>query len=142
MEALRFYGLANLERKCVKDYTFRGTNVTVKKGTLVMMPTMAMMKDPKYWDHPDVYDPNRFIGEENAKRGQYNFFSFGHGPRNCVGKRFALLQNKIALFRLVANYKLVTCERTIDKLVVDPTSTNSQPKGGMWIKCVKRETLT
>jgi len=141
MEAMRLYPLTNLERKCTKDYTIRGTNVTIKKGTLVQIPSAEMMKDPKYWDNPDTYDPSRFNEEDNARRGQYHYLVFGHGPRNCIGKRFALLQSKTGIFRLIANYKLITCERTVDKLVADPASTSQQPKGGMWIKCVKRESV-
>jgi len=139
MEALRLYPLANLERKCTKNYTIRGSNVTIKEGTLVQIPAVNMMLDPRYWDNPETYDPSRFNEEDNARRGQYHYFAFGHGPRNCVGKRFALMQSKIGIFRLIADYKLVPCERTVDKLVVDPTSRSQQPKGEMWIKCVKRD---
>jgi len=140
LEALRLYPVVvGMERKCVKDYTFRGTNVTIKAGTLVQIPDRCMMKDERYWENPEVYDPTRFSEEEVAKRGPYDFFAFGHGPRNCIGKRFALLQTKIAILRLVANYQLVKCERTVDELVADPASINILPVGRMWIKCVKRK---
>ena len=64
----------------------------------------------------------------------------GHGPRNCIGKRFAMLQNKMAFIRLVANYKLVACEKTAETLKMDPSGISGDVLGGVWIKCVKRDT--
>ena len=139
LEATRLYPLGNLERLCTKPYKLRGTDIVIPKGVLVQIPSVNMMKDPKYWKNPESFDPSRFLDEEqNVERGPYAFFTFGHGPRNCVGKRFALLQNKLAIFRLIANFELVTCEDTIDKLDPDPRSGSLQPKGGMWIKCKRR----
>ena len=139
MEATRLYPLTNLERLCTKPYHIKGTDIVIPKGVLVQIPIVNMMKDPKYWKNPERFDPSRFLDEaECAERGPYAFFTFGHGPRNCVGKRFALLQNKLALFRLIANFELVTCEDTPETLIPDPRSTSFQPKGGMWIKCKRR----
>ena len=120
-ESLRMYSQANLERKCVKDYKIKGTDFVVKKDMMVQIPAISMMMDPKYWvDNPEKFNPDRFRKEGEAERGPYHFFSFGHGPRNCIGKRFALLQNKIAIFRLIANYKVVPCSRTVNELIRDP----------------------
>ena len=55
-----------------------------------------------------------------------------------MGKRFAMLQLKVAMVRLLANYRLVTCERTVEEMVPDIKSMSMLPKGGMWIKIEKR----
>ena len=136
-ESLRMYSLTNLERRCVKDYKVKGTDFVVKKDMMVQIPSISMMMDPKYWDNPEKFNPDRFSKEAEAERGPYHFFSFGHGPRNCIGKRFALLQTKIAIFRLIANYKVITCSKTVDELIRDPRT--NQVKGGLWVKCIKRE---
>jgi len=51
-----------------------------------------IMKDEKYFSNPEKFDPDNFSAEKKAARSPYTFLAFGQGPRNCVGKRFALLQ--------------------------------------------------
>ena len=140
-ESLRIYPLTNLERKCVADYKIKGTGYTIPKGMLVQIGAVPMMKDEKYFPDPDQFNPDNFSDAAVLERGPYPYMGFGHGPRNCVGKRFALLQVKIALARLIYNYKLVPCNKTIDKLVIDPLSSSQQPKGGLWVKPIKRTDL-
>ena len=56
-----------------------------------------------------------------------------------MGKRLAVLQSKIAMARLLANYRIVTCSKTVDEMVPDIKSMSMLPKGGMWIKMEKRD---
>ena len=56
-----------------------------------------IMKDEKYFNNPEKFDPENFSPERKAKRSPYAFLAFGQGPRNCVGMRFALLQVNILL---------------------------------------------
>ena len=59
---------------------------------------------------PLVFD--RFTEAEKAKRHPYAFMPFGYGPHNCVGMRFALLEIKLTLVRLLKKYKLERTEKT------------------------------
>jgi len=52
--------------------------------------------------------------------------------------RFALLQLKTAVLRLIANYQVLECSKTVKELAPDPRSRNFMPKGGVWIKVEKR----
>jgi len=98
-----------------------------------------IMRDEKFFSNPEEFNPENFSPEEKAERGPYPFMAFGHGPRNCIGMRFALLQLKTAIVRLLANYRLLPCSKTVEKLIPDPTSRQLQPKGGIWMKVQKRE---
>ena len=45
--------------------------------------------------------------EAKASRHPMAFLGFGQGPRNCIGLRFALIENKIALTKLLPLYEFV-----------------------------------
>ena len=77
METLRCYPLGHLERTCAKEYTFRGTNVTIKPGTLVQMPTVKMMKDEKYYEDPLNFDPTRWSKDSDSAKNPFLLFTFG-----------------------------------------------------------------
>ena len=67
----------------------------------------------------------------------YAFLTFGQGPRNCIGMRYALLQVKVALIRMVANFRVTPGEKMAEG---DPVpDLMGQVKGGCWIQLVKRE---
>ena len=54
----------------------------------------------------------RFTPEAKANRNPMYFMPFGAGPRNCIGKRLALLQAKIAAAYVFQRYKLTTCDKS------------------------------
>ncbi|XP_052777944.1 cytochrome P450 3A25-like [Mya arenaria] len=74
-------------------------------NTLIQYSIYMIHHDPQLYPEPDKFMPERFLPEEKAKRDPFTFIPFGHGPRNCIGMRLALLEAKIAL---VATLKKVT----------------------------------
>ncbi|KAL9984597.1 hypothetical protein ACROYT_G006909 [Oculina patagonica] len=110
-EAMRMYppGFAQ-QRDCNETCTIKG--VTIPKGMPIMVPCYAIHHDPEIWPEPEKFDPERFTEAEKAKRHPYAFLPFGYGPRNCVGMRFALLEIKLTLVRLLKKYKLERTEKT------------------------------
>ena len=137
-EALRFFSLGDLERRCVKEYKVPGTNFTVPKGMMVQLPSTGIQMDEKYFPNPHQFNPERFSKENKEKRHPYAFLAFGIGPRNCIGSRLALFNLKSGLVHLVSKYKVLTCAKTPEKLIVDPTSANGDVVGGIWVKFEKR----
>ena len=52
--------------------------------------------------------------------------------------RFALLEAKLALAKMVLRYNLLPSEKTAEPLVEDPNQAISYPKKGIYIKLEKR----
>ncbi|GFY77061.1 cytochrome P450 3A31 [Trichonephila inaurata madagascariensis] len=101
-----------LERLAVADYKLGDTGITIPKGMIVTIPAYAMQRDPENFPNPEKFDPNRFTPEERAKRDLYAYLPFGAGPRNCVGMRFALMEVKICLAYVIANFKIIKSPKT------------------------------
>ena len=54
----------------------------------------------------------RFLPERKSERNPIAWIPFGGGPRNCIGMRFALMELKIALVRILKNYNIEKSSET------------------------------
>ena len=68
------------------------------------VPTYSIHRDPKLWPKPERFDPERFSPEAKQSRDPYAYMPFGHGPRNCIGMRFAQMEMKLMLVRILKKY--------------------------------------
>jgi cytochrome P450 family 6 len=74
-----------ITRECEKSIKLRGTDVTVEKGVQVLVPILALHRDPKYYPDPERFDPERFSEEGKKTRPHFSYIPFGEGPRLCIG---------------------------------------------------------
>ncbi|XP_071740985.1 cytochrome P450 76C1-like [Rutidosis leptorrhynchoides] len=60
---------------------------TVPKGCCVFLNAYSIHRDPRYWDNPLEFNPERFLKDKcNYNNGNnFKFFPFGSGRRICVG---------------------------------------------------------
>ncbi|CAL7950315.1 unnamed protein product [Xylocopa violacea] len=139
-ETLRKYpGLPVLSRKSVDSYTFEGTKVSIPKGTMVWIPVYPIHMDPNIYPDPERFDPERFSEEKVNKRHPMHFMPFGHGPRNCVGGRFAVYQTKIGLIKILRKYKVDVCDKTLYPYKFNPFAFILAPMGGVYLNITKLE---
>lgn len=75
-----------LARICTKDYKVPDSDLTIEKGTGVVIPVFGVHNDDRYYPDPKKYDPDRFTAEQKASRHNYTYLPFGEGPRVCIGK--------------------------------------------------------
>lgn len=74
-----------LFREASETYHVPNDTLVIKKGQKVMIPTFSLHNNPKYFKDPELFDSERFSPEEKAKRPSGVYFSFGDGPRKCIG---------------------------------------------------------
>lgn len=85
-ESLRKYPPAPAYcRKCTKDYQIPGTDVIIPKDMTVLIPTMAVQRDPEYYPDPELFDPERFSEDNKLLMKESAYLPFGTGPRKCIG---------------------------------------------------------
>jgi cytochrome P450 len=113
-ETLRLYSPAlAIARIASRDYTFNsdGKQIIFKKGVAIRIPTYGLHRNPAYFPEPDSFKPERFF-PENRTHHPYAYLPFGGGPRNCVARRLALMEAKLALMHAVYNFKFSPTSRT------------------------------
>lgn len=75
-----------MNRECVASYSVPESDVIIEPGTRVWVPILGIHRDPEYYPHPEVFDPERFTKEEESKRKPYIYLPFGDEPKTCIGK--------------------------------------------------------
>ncbi|XP_011869161.1 PREDICTED: cytochrome P450 9e2-like [Vollenhovia emeryi] len=145
-EALRKYPpVIVLDRLCSKRYELPPAqpgykSVILEPDTVLMFPAYALHRDPRYFPNPDKFDPERFSEENKDNIVPYTYIPFGHGPRKCIGNRFALMETKIVIAHLLQKFNLKTVEKTVEPIVYCKKEFTLKPDGGFWISLEKRET--
>ncbi|XP_047635559.1 cytochrome P450 3A29-like [Phacochoerus africanus] len=110
-EALRIFPVTpRIERVCKKDVEIHGA--FVPKGTVMMVPIFALHRAPELWPEPEEFRPERFSKKNKDTMNPYTYLPFGTGPRNCIGMRFALMNMKLALVRVLQNFSFKPCKET------------------------------
>ncbi|XP_023932853.1 cytochrome P450 302a1, mitochondrial-like [Lingula anatina] len=74
--------------------------------TCVINCNNASCLQSEYFPNPHAYSPERWMKEDNVQPHPYLLLPFGHGPRMCIGKRFAEQQMYIAISKLVQNFTI------------------------------------
>lgn len=113
-EVLRYYPLGPLTRRCTNPVTIKGINIPLNQG--IAIDVLSIHFDAEIWGpiDPKVFYPLRFSPE--IKRNQMAFLSFGVGPRYCIGMKFALLELKLALVKMISNYEIRPSKNTPEYL--------------------------
>jgi len=146
-ETLRFWPPgAALDRKCVKKYTLPPSNASSKEGMTLnvgdglWIPLHEIHRDPKYYENPDTFDPERFSDENKGSINPLTYLPFGVGPRNCIGSRFALMECKAIIFQILQKFTLVPTAKTSHPMKIALSSFNFMPENGFWIGVKHRHT--
>jgi cytochrome P450 len=88
-EAMRLYPPAYaVGREAIEETEIGGYRVP--KGTQLFAFQWVTHRDPRYFDEPDAFKPERWTNGDPAPKHAY--FPFGAGPRQCIGNYFAMME--------------------------------------------------
>ena len=103
----------------------------IRQGDRVVLFAYGTHHSAKYWEEPEAFRPERFMGEAAKKRKPYTYIPFGGGKRACIGGAMSQVENTLALSMLLRRFKP-------EYVGDDPAGINATvtltPKGGLPFK--------
>lgn len=81
-------------------------NCTIPAGTNVIIILWEVLRDPDVYEDPLVFRPERHQNV-NPKSNNFSFIPFSAGLRNCIGQKFALLEIKCVLIKILRHFELL-----------------------------------
>ena len=106
------------------------------KDKVVFISPYANHRNPKYFNEPERFDPERFSAENEKTIPKHAYIPFGSGPRVCIGQSFAMMEAKIILATLLNRFEVFADKSMKFEPQAQITLSN---KDGMQVYLQKRE---
>ena len=126
-ESLRLYPPAYaIARVAARDCDIGGYRVP--RGASVVMSPWVTHHDGRFFNNPDVFDPERWTEEFAHGLPKFAYFPFGGGPRVCIGTGFATMEATLLMVTILQRFHL---QMESPHEVVPLPAITLRPKGGM-----------
>ncbi|OIW26674.1 cytochrome P450 [Coniochaeta ligniaria NRRL 30616] len=109
---------------------------TIPSGTVVGSQAYSLHRNPKVFDNPDVFDPDRWFTEdqEKSRAMKAHYWPFSSGARHCLGHNIATVEMKMLIAAVYMYYTTspgAGC--TEESMAMDDQLTSGVPYG---LRCV------
>src|SRR5919202_1160110 len=133
-ESMRLYPpVWTIGRHVENDYSVAG--YTIPAGSSILMSQYVMHHNPKYYDQPEQFNPDRWTEEFKTQLPKFSYFPFGGGIRGCIGESFAWIEGVLIIAIIAQKWtmRLLPSQR----ITLDPAIT-LRPRYGMKMKLIQR----
>uniref|UniRef100_T1PFY1 Cytochrome P450 n=1 Tax=Musca domestica TaxID=7370 RepID=T1PFY1_MUSDO len=108
-ESLRLYpSVPMIGRHTDKEYSMNGKTLPIDTSAIIFI--MALGYNEKTFPDPYRFDPERFAATAKSSAEDHNPFDyvpFSAGPRNCIGQKFAQLEIKTVISKIVRHFEIL-----------------------------------
>jgi cytochrome P450 len=109
-ESMRLYPPAfMLTRRVVEPFEIGGHRIEAE--TALIMSQWITQRDPRWFDAPEVFQPERWEHDLAKRLPRYAYFPFGGGPRLCIGNTFALMEATLLLATIAQRFRFALAPR-------------------------------
>ncbi len=115
-----------MAREVVEPCEIGGYDMPI--GATIMFSQWLMHRDPRYFDDPETFRPERWLDGLADRLPAGVYFPFGDGPRRCIGQGFALLEAAIVIATVAQRFQLRLASGT--KVIPEPLVT-LRPRNGI-----------
>ncbi len=126
-EAMRLYPPAwAMGREALAPCVIGG--YPVARGTILVMSQWVMHRDPRYFERPDAFEPERWADGLAKRLPRFAYFPFSGGPRQCIGSGFAMMEAILLLAAIAQRFRL---EVPAGHVVSPWPTATLRPRGGV-----------
>ena len=100
----------------------------IPAGAALVSPPLIIQRDPRWFDEPLEFRPDRWTQEFRKNLPAFAYFPFGGGPRLCIGEGFAWMEAKLLLATMGQHWSMSHDPQHNIELV---PLVSLRPKGGM-----------
>jgi cytochrome P450 len=80
----------------------------IPAGSFLTISPYLAQRNQEFWDEPQKFDPLRFSPEREKEIGKFDYFPFGGGPRQCIGKGIAMMTIPLAIATIAQNFRFAS----------------------------------
>jgi cytochrome P450 len=104
-ESMRLFPPASiLKRRAIRNCEIGG--YSVRKGTSIMLPIVVVHRDPRFFNDPDKFRPERWTEELRHGLPRFAYFPFGGGPRQCIGTTLGMMTAVLVLSTIARRFEV------------------------------------
>lgn len=109
----------------------------IPKDSVMIVSIPHIHSDPKIWDDPSKFDPDRWNTDKVKNRHKTAYVPFAAGPRMCIGFNFALEEVRVIISMLIFRYQFEKVGN--DPIEYDPAFQLIRPMN-FYVRAKKRTT--
>jgi cytochrome P450 len=108
-ETLRLYPSAwAIMREAARDTSLGGQRIS--GGTTVLLSLWVLHRDPRWFDEPEVFRPERWSDGFAQRLPRFAYLPFGGGQHACLGSPFAQLEITLLLATIAQRFHVEVVE--------------------------------
>jgi cytochrome P450 len=90
-------------RRAIEPFAVDGHSIPA--GALVLMSPYVVQRDPRFFDRPDEFLPERWLRPDGRPSQRYAYFPFGGGARRCIGEALAMTVGTMVLSMIAGEWE-------------------------------------
>ena len=122
-ESQRYCNLVpiNLIHRTARDVQIHGYRIP--KGTAITHQISTVMRDERYFENPDEFNPDRFLNKDGKFFSVPELMPFGIGKRSCLGEGLARMELFLFTTNIFNQFKITPTskEKLSEKRIIGST---------------------